>query len=178
MILLSVIIPAYNPDPGRLNQTLNGLKAQTLPSDEWELIIVDNNSSTSFFERINLDWQRNCKMIREPRQGLTWARVAGFHASQGEIIVLVDDDNVLEKDYLKNTRDIFKANPGMGAIGGKSLPLFEQAAPEWLKEFYGNLALRDFGNDAIVDSWDSSYPPSAPVGAGIGLRTAALKSYL
>jgi hypothetical protein len=47
-----------------------------------------------------------------------------------------------------------------------------------LKEFYGNLALRDFGDNAIIDSWKNSYPPAAPVGAGIGIRRAALESYL
>jgi hypothetical protein len=47
-----------------------------------------------------------------------------------------------------------------------------------LTAFYGNLALRDFGDSVIVDRWEGTYPCYAPVGAGIGLRKEALKSYL
>lgn len=176
--MLSVIIPTYNPDLGRLNRTINGLKAQTLPVDQWELIIVDNNSSIDFMVSISLEWRPNFKLIHEPRQGLTYARVSGFRAAQGEVIVLVDDDNILEENYLRNTFEIFKKEPAIGAIGGKSIPLFEYQAPEWLNEFYGNLALRDFGDNIIIDSWNFAYPKAAPVGAGIGLRRAALESYI
>lgn len=175
---VSVIIPTYNPNLQRLKQTIAGLKDQTLPMDEWELIIIDNNSQDSFIESIDLGWQPAFKLIREPRQGLTYARIAGFRAADGEVIVLVDDDNILEKNYLKNVKGIFAVQPEIGAIGGKCLPLFESPAPEWLQEFYGNLALRDFGNSVIIDNWNKTYPLTSPVGAGIAIRKAALASYL
>ena len=176
--MLSVIIPTYNPNLQRLIQTVSGLKAQSLPASRWELIIVDNNSSIDFMESISLEWHPNFKMIREPRQGLTYARVSGFKQAQGEIIVLVDDDNILGNDYLKNTLEIFSSKPDIGAIGGKSIPLFEKPAPEWVKEFYGNLALRDLGDRIVVETWRGVYPPTAPVGAGIAVRKAALESYI
>lgn len=178
MIKLSVIIPTYNPNIRRLNQTIDRLKAQTLPAGQWELIMVDNNSSVGFINQLNLDWQPNFRLIHEPRQGLTFARVCGFKAAATDLIVLVDDDNILDKEYLKKVMEIFETNPSLGAIGGKSVPLFESPPPEWLPAFYGNLALRDFGDDIIIDSWSGTYPPSAPVGAGIGLRKEALKSYI
>lgn len=175
---LSVIVPTYNPNLQRLSQTIYGLKAQTLPVGLWELIIVDNNSSIDFIREVSVDWQPNFKLIREPKQGLTFARLCGFKAALGELIVLVDDDNILDENYLRNVTEIFETRPTIGAIGGKSVPLFESAPPDWIRHFYGNLALRDFGSNVIIDSWSHTYPPAAPVGAGIGLRRAALKSYL
>jgi len=178
MFKLSVIIPTYNPNLRRLNQAIEGLKTQTLPVHQWELIIIDNNSSVGFMDQLSLNWQPNFRLIREPKQGLTFARVCGFKAAAADVIVLVDDDNILAEDYLTNVTKIFETRPAIGAIGGKSVPLFESAPPDWLAEFYGNLALRDFGDGVIIDRWNGTYPLVAPIGAGIGLRKEALKRYL
>ncbi|CAN5268736.1 hypothetical protein BH09BAC6_BH09BAC6_01410 [soil metagenome] len=175
---ISVIIPTYNPDLRRLNQTLDGLKEQTLKTDRWELIIVDNNSSFNIADKISLNWHPNAKIVKEPKQGLTYARIRGFGEAKGDMIILVDDDNILEKNYLQNTLAIFNNEPAIGAIGGRSVPLFEGDEPAWLKEFYGNLALRDLGENIIISAWESAYPPSAPIGAGMALRKTALDSYI
>lgn len=176
--MLSVIIPTYNPDPVRLNQTLGGLKNQTLAPDRWELILIDNNSSFDVSGKIDLNWHPEHRVITESKQGLTIARLKGFSEARGDIIVLVDDDNILENHYLQHTLDIFSAYPFMGAIGGKSIPRFDHGQPEWLKEFYGNLALRDLGEDIIVNSWDNSYPHAAPIGAGLAIRKCSLETYI
>lgn len=175
---ISVIIPTYNPNIVRLNQTLEGLKNQTLLMSYWELILVDNNSKTEFASAIDLSWHSNVKIVQEQRQGLTYARVKGFTEAMGEILVLVDDDNVLDKNYLDEVVKICKNNPSLGAFGGKSIPVFEKKQPVWLKEFYGNLALRDFGDVARIDDWQKKFPDHAPVGAGMVIRKKALQNYL
>jgi glycosyltransferase involved in cell wall biosynthesis len=176
MLKLSVIIPTYNPDPERLERTLAAMKAQTLSKKDWELIIVDNNSSPSI-EGLQ-DGHPLQKLVREPKPGLTYARLKGFDAASGELLVMVDDDNVLDREYLRHTAAIFRENPDLGAIGGKSLPLFESPPPEWLKPFYGSLALRDPGNEVRVCNWTGTYPAIAPIGAGMGIRRSALSAYL
>ena len=45
MIELSVIIPTYNPNMHRLQQTLDGLKSQDLDKALWEIIIIDNTGT-------------------------------------------------------------------------------------------------------------------------------------
>ena len=100
-MLISVIIPTYNPNIQRLEQTLTGLKIQSLPYKFWELLIVDNNSSTVFTDKIDISWQPGSSIISEPRQGLTYARLKGFSSAKGDIIVMVDDDNILQEDYLQ-----------------------------------------------------------------------------
>jgi glycosyltransferase involved in cell wall biosynthesis len=177
-MLLSVIIPTYNPDTARLLQTLSALKSQSLPADQWELIIIDNNSSNNFRQGLNLSWHPAGRVTAETKQGLTYARLKGFNESTGDIIIMVDDDNILHDSYLEKTLSIFAQNPKMGAIGGKSLPLFESEPPEWLDEFYGSLALRDLGDKAITVNWNNQYPGTAPIGAGMAIRRAALTSYI
>ncbi|WP_207532698.1 glycosyltransferase [Desertivirga arenae] len=175
---ISVIIPTYNPNIHRLSKTLDALQLQSLPKSEWELIIVDNNSSNSFWEEIDLSWHLNAHLVREPKPGLTYARLKGFEESKSEIIVMVDDDNILDANYLQEALKNLENNAGLGAVGGKSIPMFEVESPFWLENFFGNLALRDLGNDIIFEEWNNKYPDSAPIGAGMIIRKDALKSYV
>jgi glycosyltransferase involved in cell wall biosynthesis len=176
--MISVIIPTYNPDMGRLNQTLEGLKNQNLEQKFWEVLIIDNNSENSFTTDIELSWHRDIKIFREQKQGLTYARMKGFSEARGEILVLVDDDNVLEEHYLQRTFEIFNNYPALGAIGGKSIPIFENDPPDWLHDFYDTLALRDLGENIIIDQWENKFPYSAPIGAGMAIRKEALNPYI
>ncbi|MBD1386765.1 glycosyltransferase [Mucilaginibacter rigui] len=175
-MFISVIIPTYNPDQSRLIKSLQGLKEQSFPLNEWELIIVDNNSAPPV--ELNLSWHPNHQIIHEPEQGLTYARIAGFNHAKGNIVIMVDDDNILHRDYLQNAMDIFLSNPDLGAIGGRSIPLFENTPPFWLQEFYSALALRDMGESVITTGWENLYPDCAPIGAGMCLKMEALGTYM
>jgi glycosyltransferase involved in cell wall biosynthesis len=176
--LVSVIIPTYNPDVSRLNQTIEGLRSQTLDQRFWEILVIDNNSDNNFISRLELSWHKDIKILKEQKQGLTYARMKGFSEARGEILVLVDDDNVLNEHYLQSTFDIYNNYPALGAIGGKSIPIFENDPPDWLPDFYDNLALRDLGDTIIIDSWGNKFPYSAPIGAGMAIRKEALNSYI
>jgi len=174
--ILSVIIPTYNPDATRLAKTLAGLQKQSLPLQAWELILVDNNSSYPI--NADLAWHPKHKIVRETAQGLTYARLKGFKEGNGQILILVDDDNILDENYLQNVLNAFQEQPKLGAIGGKSLPIFEGNPPDWLPEFYSSLALRDLGDEVLTAAWDRKYPVCAPIGAGIAIRKAALNTYI
>ncbi|MGO4876826.1 glycosyltransferase [Pedobacter psychrotolerans] len=177
-IKISVIISTFNPNLDHLNKTLLGLKQQTFPIQDWELIIVDNNSDKPFSYLIDISWNENNKIIKEPKIGLTNARLRGFSESKGDLIIMVDDDNILRINYLNNVYDTFKKDTQLGAIGGKSLPLFNCKPPIWIKNFYTCLALRDLGEKVIVEKWKHYYPDCAPIGAGMAVRKSALKNYI
>ncbi|MGH7995520.1 MAG: glycosyltransferase, partial [Opitutaceae bacterium] len=179
---LSVIVPCHNPDIGRFIRTLRGLREQTLEPARWEAIVVDSASdrfpADSLFREMRLPGLR---LVREPAPGLTAARVRGFREAQGQVCVMVDDDNVLAPDYLAFGLAAFQGDPRLGAAGGKSLPEFHPDPPAWIREFDGLLALRDLGERPVRAEWaDGSprdYPGCAPVGAGLAVRRDAALAY-
>lgn len=173
MYLISIIIPTYNPNILRLNRTIQGVIDQSVSN--WECIIINNNSSQPFETKIIKHPQ--LKVVQQPKQGLTYARLKGISEAKHDIIVMVDDDNVLDVNYLYHVQSIFNQYPLIGAIGGKSLPIFESAPPSYLKEFYGLLALRDLGEKINIESFNHQYPKYAPIGAGMAFRKVAIKPY-
>ncbi len=186
MTQLSVIIPTYNPHHGRLQRTLEGLRAQTLSADQWECLLVNNASTEfpgpNFFSKFT---PTNFTVLQEPKLGLTAARQRGLRAARGALAVLVDDDNVLAPDYLEQVVALFARQPRIGLAGGKSIPEFEHPPVDWACEFLALLALRDLGPTEQIstglrpaDSDRNSYPAFAPIGAGMALRRAAWNAWL
>jgi GT2 family glycosyltransferase len=94
---------------------------------------------------LDLSWHQNARIVREEKLGLTFARLRGFAEVKGELIVMVDDDNVLAPDYLETTVRIAQAHPELGAFGGKCLPEFEVEPERWLASVTSGLGLRDLG---------------------------------
>lgn len=184
---LSVILPSHNPHRGRLARTLAGLRAQTLPAAYWETVLVDNASSPEVKAEEIVDLAPdNLRIVRETRLGLTPARRCGFSEAAGELIVMVDDDNVLAPDYLEQVVALLDSNPKIGALGGRSVGEFETPRPGWWQpEFDGLLACRDLGSMPLVcesllnpRTARNEYPLCAPIGAGMALRRAAMSLWL
>ena len=184
--MLSVIIPTHNPHPGRLQRTLEGLRAQTLPADQWECLLVNNDSTEFPDHRFFADYApASLALIEEPALGLTAARQRGLRAAQGTLAVLVDDDNVLAPDYLEQVLALFARQPRVGLAGGKSIPEFACPPADWVREFLPLLALRDLGPEELISSGlrpvgsnHNTYPAFAPIGAGMALRRAAWCAWL
>jgi len=179
---LSVIVPAHNPEPGRLARTLAGLRRQTLPANTWETLLIDNASTVPLAAEMWLgQGPENLTVVRENRLGLTAARLRGFAAASGDLFILVDDDNVLAPDYLAAAAARFAVDPLLGAAGGRSAPEFAAEPPGWTREFDGLLAVRDLGAEPRWASWQDpaprEYPACAPIGAGMVLRRHAAETY-
>jgi glycosyltransferase involved in cell wall biosynthesis len=178
---LTVIVPAHNPDTGRLRRVLSGLGAQTLPAAEREILVVDSASHPPLAQEKTVEIPVGTRIVREETLGLTVARLRGFAEARGELFALVDDDNVLAPDYLEAACRCFEDNPRLGAAGGRCLPEFESPPPVWMREFDGLLALRNPGDIPQEASWEAAasriYPLCAPVGAGMILRRTAAERY-
>jgi glycosyltransferase involved in cell wall biosynthesis len=177
---ISVIICTHNPAADRLLATLEALKMQTVPADTWETVIVDNASD--YFpsqQLINLHAPANTQIVREPELGLTAARRRGLRVARAPIVLFVDDDNVLDSDYLKVSLELMESDPRIGAAGGRSFPFFETQPESWHTEFFSQLALRDPGDKPLfTEPGARTYPVFAPIGAGLVLRATAAASWL
>lgn len=183
---VSVILCSHNPDPARLDRTLRGLWAQTLPAATWELLVIDNGSAPPVAATLRPPVAGpNLRLAAESRLGLSHARRRGLTLARAPLVVLVDDDNVLAPDYLEHAVRLFAAHPRLGAAGGRILPEFESPPPEWAREFFPLLALRDGGKQPIFaeglrppGALRNAYPvEAAPIGAGMVLRLAAVRPW-
>lgn len=159
-----------------LAQVLTSLQKQTLPLEQWELLLIDNASDQPLDGQIDLAWHMNGKHVREEKLGLTHARLRGIRESSGETLVFVDDDNVLDLDYLEHVVALSAAWPMLGAFGGQVRAAFEVEPPQWTKPYWGHLAIRQFDEDR----W-SNIPclgMTTPYGTGLCVRRQVAHEYL
>src|SRR6516165_2680410 len=98
---VSVILCTHNPRPDYLDRVLASLRGQTLPAEQWEFLLVDNASRQPLEEIWDISWHSRGRHIREVKLGLTHARLRGIEESSGELLIFVDDDNLLAKDFLQ-----------------------------------------------------------------------------
>ena len=71
---ISVVICSHNPREDYLRRVLAALKAQTLPKEQWELLLIDNASKEPLAGRW-VFWHPYARIIRENQLGLTPARL-------------------------------------------------------------------------------------------------------
>ena len=132
-ILVSVIICSHNPRPDYFRRCLSALKDQTLPRDRWELVVVDNQSDAPVAARVDLSWHPALRIVREEKLGLTPARLHGIRESRGEMLVFVDDDNVLDPNFLETALVVAEQKHFLGAWSGQCRPEFEKPPPPWTR---------------------------------------------
>ncbi|MEK6334887.1 MAG: glycosyltransferase [Acidobacteriota bacterium] len=172
---LSVITCGHNSRADHLKQVLAALRVQSLAKDQWEYLLIDNASTQSLNEAFDLSWQPQARHVREEKLGLTHARLRGIAESSGEILVFVDDDNVLDNDYLAEVIRIAGAWPMIGAFSGQVRPQFEETPPDWTRRYWRRLAINEFQQD----SWSnvSCLEQTAPNGAGLCVRRRVAVEY-
>jgi glycosyltransferase involved in cell wall biosynthesis len=177
MLDATVIICTHNPRQGYLERTLDSLRAQILPFQKWELILVDNASLEPIADRWDLSWHPSGKHVLEPELGLSSARQRGIRESAGRLLIYVDDDNVLAPDYLSEALRIEKDCQFLGVWGSGSIALeFEVEPPDYLRDLLPWLGLRHVEQPVWSNSISSS--DATPIGAGLCVRRHIGEAYL
>ena len=93
----AVVIPSYN-ESDYLLPCLEALHRQTLPPDE--IIVVDNNSTDDSIAQAQRLFP-DVRYLHESRQGIVFAREAGFTAASSDVIVKIDADTMVDVDWLE-----------------------------------------------------------------------------
>jgi glycosyltransferase involved in cell wall biosynthesis len=88
-MFVSVIVPMYNAER-YLAVCLDGLVSQDYPSSDYEILLVDNQSTDRSVE-IGRRYQR-VTLLSEPAPGAYLARNLGIKAARGEILAFTDPD--------------------------------------------------------------------------------------
>jgi len=115
-MVLSFVIPAFNEEH-YLADCIESILKQTEGLEEITEIIVVNNASSDGTREVALRYPQ-VRLVDEPRKGLTFARQAGFLASNGSMIANVDSDSRLPAGWVKRVLDAFEANPKLAALSG------------------------------------------------------------
>src|ERR1700712_2500015 len=140
----SVIICTHNPRRAFLQETIDALSVQTVPASQWDLLIVDNGSQEPVEGWLRLDWHPSARFVREEQLGVAHARQRAFveaKAGNAGMILFVDDDNILDRDYLEKGLQLAAAWPQLGCWGGQLLPRYAIPPPAWTKNYLNYLAV-------------------------------------
>ena len=108
---VSVVIPVYNEEKIIKNCLESLMKQTEKPS---EIIVVDNNCADNTINVVKK--YKNVKVIKEKKQGILYARNAGFNYATGDIIARTDADSITPRFWIKNMKKIFINNPPVVAF--------------------------------------------------------------
>lgn len=111
--LVSVVIAAYNAEQ-HLAETLESVLSQTYP--HLEIIVVDDGSTDgtarcvrAFGERVRYIHQPNSGTCSKPRN-------AGIGSARGELITVLDADDLMQPDKIEKQVDFLRRHPDAGCV--------------------------------------------------------------
>lgn len=116
-LYISVVIPAYNEEKYIAN-VLKTVSSQDYPKENYEVIVVDNNSDDKTSE---IAKSLAATVIPCLTRGVSAARQCGVERAQGEIIAFTDADAFLPKKWLLRIESEMRGS-GLIAFGGPMEP--------------------------------------------------------
>ncbi|MBR2008139.1 MAG: glycosyltransferase [Alistipes sp.] len=177
MIRLSIVIATYN----RATLLLDALKSvirQSAPAQEWECVVVNNNSSDNtsecFAEFASGHPEYNLRIVNEPNQGLSYARNRGIRESVGEYIAIIDDDEHIAEDFVAAYIKLFDSVPEAVAAGGPIVAEYPTGRPRWMSCY----TERPIANTMYFGEEVREFPKGrVPGGGNMALRRSAIRRY-
>jgi glycosyltransferase involved in cell wall biosynthesis len=175
---VTAILCTYNRCQ-KLAKALESLAASVLPqSVQWEVLVVDNNSSdetSATVESFIRRYPEHFRYLFEVQPGKSHALNAGIGEARGEILAFVDDDVKVEPDWLYNLTSALQDGKWAGT-GGRIMPDREVSLPPWLA-FDGPWGL----GPLIVAHFDLGNEPceltEAPYGTNMAFRREMFAKY-
>ncbi len=173
---ISAVICTHNRS-AYLAQAIRSVADQTLPHDQYEVIVVDNASTDNTKAVVDgFAGAANLRYLYEPVLGLSQARNTGWQSARGKYVAYLDDDAIASPDWLGRILSAFETvQPAPGSVGGKVTPIWETPKPAWLpKELEPALTIVDWDpaptfidiDRQFLAGTNVAYPASALRSAG------------
>jgi glucosyl-dolichyl phosphate glucuronosyltransferase len=141
MIRISAVICTFKR-PDYLRLALRSLCEQTLASDAYEIVVVDNAADPDS-ERVAREFSKgrgNLRYVVEEQVGLSHARNTGTQSAQGQYVAYMDDDARADPHWLESLLFAFEhVSPAPAAIGGRVWLDWQGVKPAWVSEHYLSL---------------------------------------
>ncbi len=136
--MLSIIICTYNREK-YIAPLLESIAKNDYPVGDYEIVLVDNNctdNTRGVCEQFAAEHPEiTLRYVVETEQGLSAARNKGVETAKGDIIVYVDDDALVDTNYIRIYAEHFATHPETMAAGGPIEPLYETEEPEWMSPY-------------------------------------------
>jgi glucosyl-dolichyl phosphate glucuronosyltransferase len=177
-VRISVILCTYNRCQ-YLRNVLDSISSSEIPeSIEWEVLIVDNNSTDQTPEVANefaIRYPGLFRYILESRPGKSNALNNGIRESRGNVVAFLDDDVIVERTWLRNLTRALETGEWAGT-GGRTLLREKFSPPRWLapKGPYG----QEYVFAALFDLGDSPCRlDRPPYGVNMAYRKEMFEKY-
>ena len=112
---LSVVIVSYNVR-SYLEQCLQSVQ-RALEGIEGEVFVVDNHSTDDSVEVVKRDYAWVKLMENQENQGFARANNLAIRQAQGEYVLLLNPDTIVEEGTLRNVLAFMEAHPKAGGAG-------------------------------------------------------------
>lgn len=169
---ITAVICTYNRY-NVLQDAIESLITQSLPTSAIEIVIVDNSSDAAAQKNYwsLCELPGNALLFVEKVPGLSRARNIALRQSRAPVIAYLDDDAIAMPGWCASIVDAFRSIDDAGIVGGPVQPIWPEMAPSWLHERQqGFLTIVDHGSDVRVlneGEWLA--------GTNIAFRTNALR---
>lgn len=187
MTLAASVVICTRNRPGDLADCLRSLAAQTrLPA---EVLVVDASDDDASRRVVEIcAATAPLRRVRSLRTapGLTRQRNAGVEAATGDVVTFLDDDVVLEPDYLARILELFEVDPALagaeGAVATPSLGGRRRLANLFRHAFLMNALGRGRGvrrsGFVIYDPWPRTVQPvTSLVGCNMSYRAEVFRRF-
>jgi len=151
-MFLSVIVCTYNRDK-HIGRALDSLVKQDYDKNDYEIIVVDNNSTDQTPQIIDGFKEKhpeyNIVLAKETQQGLSYGRNKGIALARGNYLSYIDDDGIAKEDYISQIKQYTEQYPDYFAMGGKVLPTYETGKePAWMSKYIERIiSIVNLGNE-------------------------------
>ena len=141
-MILSIVICSYNR-ASYISGALDSLYHQSAGLDNFEAIIVDNNSTDNTAE-VFKQWRAShangsFTYLTESKQGASFARNTGAKGAKGQWLCFMDDDAIANSNYVENIIKHIKTKPEAIGFGGRIIPKYIPSEPEWMSYYVSSL---------------------------------------
>ena len=135
---ISVIVCTHNRS-SMLADCINSLLNQNIDLENFEILIVDNNS-TDNTKDITAEFCKkhsNIKYFFEQTIGYSSPRNCGWKNASGKIVAYIDDDEIAAPNWIENIINSFQIEEKPDIIGGICEVKYDETPPEWFTNSMG-----------------------------------------
>ncbi|HIW63377.1 MAG TPA: glycosyltransferase [Candidatus Stackebrandtia excrementipullorum] len=171
---ISVIVAAYNAMP-YIRRCIDSVVAQSMPSDGYEVIVVDDGSTDGTAEYLD-DRADDVRVLHQENSGGPAApRNRGLEIAHGEYVFFLDADDYLGEETLERMLAMARANDSdivlgkMIGVGGRVVPksMFQRDQPRTTvfdSRVYWALNPLKLFRRALIDRLHLRFDENLPVG--------------